>query len=66
MVRTKLKILDAMAMEKAVVAPVACEDQRHAWCNILLADNETMFIEHIDHLLDADEKRKALGCCRVD
>ena len=60
---TKLKLLDAMAMEKAVVAyPMACEgiNVRHDH-NVLLAKNETMFIEHIDHLLDADERREALG-----
>jgi polysaccharide biosynthesis protein PslH len=60
---TKLKILDAMSMEKAVVAhPVACEGI-NVWHdhNVILAENDTMFIEHIDHLLGADEKRDALG-----
>ena len=60
---TKLKILDAMAMGKAVVAhPVACEGiyVKHDH-NIMLAENETMFIEYIDHLLDADERREGLG-----
>jgi glycosyltransferase involved in cell wall biosynthesis len=60
---TKLKILDAMAMEKAVVAhPLACEgiNVRHGH-NVLLAENELMFIEYIDHLLNADKKRETLG-----
>ena len=60
---TKLKILDAMAMAKAVVAhPVACEgiDVKNNH-NVLLADNETKFIQHIDDLLCSSEKRKALG-----
>lgn len=60
---TKLKILDAMAMRKAVVAhPVACEgiSVRHDQ-NVLLAENETQFIENINLLLGSGEKREALG-----
>jgi polysaccharide biosynthesis protein PslH len=60
---TKLKILDAMAMAKAVVAhPVACEGiniiDNH---NILLACDESEFVEHIDLLLNSTEKREAIG-----
>ncbi len=60
---TKLKILDAMAMFKAVVAhPVACEginvQNGH---NILLADNKPEFIEQIRTLLDSKQKRDSLG-----
>jgi polysaccharide biosynthesis protein PslH len=60
---TKLKILDAMAMGKAIVAhPVACEgiDLEHGK-NVMIAENDTMFIEHIDYLLSADAKRESLG-----
>lgn len=60
---TKLKILDAMAMEKAIVAhPVACEgiNVSHGH-NVLLAENETMFIENIDHLLGSEIERETLG-----
>ncbi|MBA3014365.1 MAG: glycosyltransferase [Desulfobulbaceae bacterium] len=60
---TKLKILDAMAMAKAVVAhPVACEgiNVTHDK-NILLADDDTSFINHIDSLLNTEDRRYALG-----
>lgn len=60
---TKLKILDAMALSKAVVAdPVACEgiDVRSDH-NVLLADNELDFVAHIDQLLSSTEKRESLG-----
>jgi len=60
---TKLKILDAMAMSKAVVAhPVACEgiNVRHDH-NVMLAENESTFIQYVDQLLCSSEKRVALG-----
>ncbi len=60
---TKLKILDALAMAKAMVAhPIACEgiNVTHDE-NVLLAEGESSFIEHIEHLLCAEEKREALG-----
>lgn len=60
---TKLKILDAMAMAKAIVAhPIACEGinvTHHR--NILLAENENSFIEHIDTLLKSSDIRESLG-----
>lgn len=60
---TKLKILDAMAMAKAVVAhPVACEGINVTdGENILLAEDDTSFINHIDSLLTTEERRHALG-----
>ncbi|MDZ7759324.1 MAG: glycosyltransferase [Desulfovermiculus sp.] len=60
---TKLKILDAMAMEKAIVAhPIACEgiNVKHG-ANIFLAESDHMFIEQIDDLLRNPEKRKHIG-----
>ena len=59
---TKLKILDAMAMGKAVVAhPVACEgiNVEHD-VNVLLADSPTMFIKYVDLLIRNYEKRATL------
>ena len=60
---TKLKILDAMAMAKAIVAhPVACEGigVRNNQ-NIMIAENETAFVDTIDFLLKTKEKRETLG-----
>jgi glycosyltransferase involved in cell wall biosynthesis len=59
---TKLKILDAMAMGKAVVAhPIACEGINVAHqVNVLLADSPTMFINYVDLLIRNSEKRKML------
>lgn len=60
---TKLKILDAMAMNKAIVAhPVACEGIKVAHGhNVLLAETEKEFVENIDDLLGSEEKRKNIG-----
>jgi polysaccharide biosynthesis protein PslH len=60
---TKLKILDAMAMKKAIVAhPIACEgiNVKHGY-NVLLADTPELFIENIVHLLLNPEKRTVIG-----
>jgi glycosyltransferase involved in cell wall biosynthesis len=60
---TKLKILDAMAMQKAVVAhPLACEgiNVTHGE-NVLLADNPAIFLEQIYLLLRDPEKGRKLG-----
>jgi len=60
---TKLKILDALAMEKAIVAhPVACEgiDVRHEK-NVLLAETTEKFVEAIVKLLGDAELRVQLG-----
>jgi len=60
---TKLKILDAMAMAKTVVAhPIACEgiNVTHEK-NVLLAEDDISFINHIDSILHSDERRTALG-----
>ena len=60
---TKLKVLDAMAMAKAIVAhPVACEgiDVTHAE-NVLLAEREDLFVEYVDLLLTNKKKREKLG-----
>jgi len=60
---TKLKLLDAMAMGKAIVAdPIACEGIKvtHGR-DVILAKDETEFIEQIDFLLKSTGKREALG-----
>ena len=60
---TKLKILDAMAMSKAVVAhPIACEgiNVTHA-LNVLLAGDNTAFVDQISLLIDSPDKRNVLG-----
>ena len=60
---TKLKILDAFAMQKAMVAhPIACEgiNVTHG-LNVLLADNDAAFIDQVSLLLQSPLKRKALG-----
>jgi len=52
-----------MAMAKAVVAhPIACEgiNVRHNY-NVLLAEDDSMFIEYIDLLLSMRSKREDLG-----
>lgn len=60
---TKLKILDAFSMEKAVIAhPVACEgihvrDGEH----VLFAKTISGYIEKIKRLISDDEYRKKLG-----
>jgi len=60
---TKLKILDALAMKKAVVAhPVACEgihvqEGKH----VLFADNTDQYVCHIKQLLKDEGLRYRLG-----
>ncbi len=60
---TKIKILDAMALKKAIVAhPIACEGiQVKDGQDILLAENENAFINYIYHLINDEEKRASLG-----
>lgn len=60
---TKLKVLDAMAMSKPVVAhPIACEGiEVTDNVNVLLSSDETSFIKNICQLIDDKEKREALG-----
>lgn len=60
---TKLKILDALAMSKAIVAhPVSCEgidvrDEEH----ILFARNPSEFVQQINRLLEDTSLRRRLG-----
>ena len=60
---TKLKILDAMAMSKAIVAhPLACEGiDVSDGKNVLLADTDASFLQHIECLFNSPSKRKVLG-----
>jgi glycosyltransferase involved in cell wall biosynthesis len=60
---TKLKLLDAFAMEKCVIAhPIACEgiDVRPG-ANVLLAESAETFVEEIDRLLSDPAARLAIG-----
>jgi len=60
---TKLKILDALAMEKAIVAhPVACEgiDVTNEK-NVLLAESSNEFVKKIVRLLNDADLRVKLG-----
>lgn len=60
---TKLKVLDAMAMGKAIVAhPIACEGIRVTHdVNVLIADGAKQFVDSITTLIANPSKRKALG-----
>jgi sugar transferase (PEP-CTERM/EpsH1 system associated) len=60
---TKLKILDAFAMEKCVVAhPIACEGiEVTAGRNVVLASSPQEFIAEISSLLGDEARRRALG-----
>jgi len=60
---TKLKILDAFAMEKCVVAhPIACEGIDIApGRNVVLASSPQQFVSEISSLLGDDARRGALG-----
>ena len=60
---TKLKILDAMAMSKAIVAhPTACEGiDVSGGVNVLLAEKPTDFIRSIEKLLCSTKLRDSLG-----
>jgi glycosyltransferase involved in cell wall biosynthesis len=60
---TKLKILDAMAMAKALIAhPIACEGiavTPHK--DVLFAETPAQYVEHVGQLLKDSEKRAILG-----
>jgi polysaccharide biosynthesis protein PslH len=60
---TKLKILDAFAMRKCVVAhPIACEGiEVAAGRNVVIASSPEQFIREISSLLSDDARRAALG-----
>jgi glycosyltransferase involved in cell wall biosynthesis len=60
---TKLKILDAFAMQKCVVAhPVACEGiEVAADINVVFARDPDEWVRHIDALLDDAVRRAAIG-----
>jgi len=60
---TKLKILDAMALESAMVAhPIACEGINVTdGDNVLLADEPATFVEKIRSLLDSPETCSSIG-----
>jgi glycosyltransferase involved in cell wall biosynthesis len=60
---TRLKILDALAMKKALVAhPVACEGiDVTDGTDVVLANSPEQFVESIDQLLGDLDRRKALG-----
>lgn len=60
---TKLKILDAMALGKAIVAhPLACEgiNVKHNH-DVLLANDAQTFISYINELLVSEQKKRDLG-----
>jgi glycosyltransferase involved in cell wall biosynthesis len=60
---TKLKLLDAFAMEKCVIAhPVACEGiDVSPEVNVQLADSAEAFVDAIDRLLSDTAKRFEMG-----
>jgi polysaccharide biosynthesis protein PslH len=60
---TKLKLLDAFAMQKCVVAhPVACEGIAAApGEEVVLADTAAAFVDAITRLLAEPERRSAIG-----
>ena len=60
---TKLKLLDAFAMEKCVLAhPVACEGiDISPGVNVQIADSAEAFVGAIDHLLSDAAKRFEMG-----
>ena len=60
---TKLKLLDAFAMEKCVIAhPVACEGiEVSPGVNVQLADSAEAFVGAIDRLLSDTAKRLEMG-----
>ena len=60
---TKLKLLDAFAMEKCVIAhPVACEGiDVNPEVNVQLADSAQSFVDAIDRLLSDAAKRFEMG-----
>jgi glycosyltransferase involved in cell wall biosynthesis len=60
---TKLKILDALAMEKAVVAhPIACEGiQVENGLNVIFAETIEDYVHSIKSLLDNNRQRLSIG-----
>jgi sugar transferase (PEP-CTERM/EpsH1 system associated) len=60
---TKLKILDALAMQKAIIAhPIACEGIAiEEGKNVLFATSADEYVEQIKHLMDDEVERKRLG-----
>jgi glycosyltransferase involved in cell wall biosynthesis len=65
---TKLKILDAFAMQKCVVAhPIACEGINvTAGRNVILASDAAEFVSEITRLLAHDGERLAIGVAARD
>jgi polysaccharide biosynthesis protein PslH len=59
----KLKVLDACAMEKCVIAhPVACEGINVSpGVNVQLAESAESFVDAIDRLMDDPPARQAMG-----
>jgi len=60
---TKLKMLDALAMGKAIVAdPIACEGIAVTeGVNVLLASDPAAYVQRIAEFVDSPEKRSAFG-----
>jgi glycosyltransferase involved in cell wall biosynthesis len=60
---TKLKVLDAFAMEKCVVAhPIACEGiEVKDGANVVMANTAADFVLQIVSLLEDDERRARIG-----
>jgi polysaccharide biosynthesis protein PslH len=60
---TKLKVLDAFAMEKCVIAhPVACEGiDVSPGVNVQLAESADSFVDAIHRLMDDPSARQAMG-----
>ncbi len=60
---TKLKILEACAMQKCIVAtPVACEGiNLQSGVSVELADAPESFVQSLVHLFDSPDKRAAMG-----
>lgn len=60
---TKLKVLDALAMAKAVVAdPIACEGiEVRAGTHVAFAHTVSEYVHHIRHLFAHVEERQRLG-----
>jgi glycosyltransferase involved in cell wall biosynthesis len=60
---TKLKLLDAFAMEKCVIAhPIACEGiDVSPGVNVQFADSAQAFVDAIDRLLNDPVKRSEMG-----
>lgn len=60
---TRLKVLEAMAMEKAIVSTrvgvegIACQSGRH----LLIADSPQYFAQAVLHLMDDEARRARLG-----